>query len=135
MNRSKYIDDHRKNNYDRLEILLPKGQKKVLSSVCSSLNISVNEYIRTLIASDIQDDKSVILSKPDISDDVNTALLDKWQIQKKYRHMIEFASYSKEDGYFVKLKNGYINDLTNTKVIHVYKLDKLRLAINKSHEV
>jgi hypothetical protein len=132
MNRSKYIDVHRKNNYDRLEILLPKGQKEVLSSVCSSLNIS---YIRTLIASDIQDDKSVILSKPDISNEVNTALLDKWQIPKKYRHMIEFASYSKEDGYFVKLKNGYINDLTNTKVIHVYKLDKLRLAINKSHEV
>jgi|SRR3712207_1317471 len=135
MNRSKYIDNHRKNNYDRLEVLLPKGQKEVLTSVCIGLGISVNEYVRTLIANDLQGNKSALLTKSNISDTVDTSLLNKWQIPKKYRLMIESATYSKEDGYFIRLKDGYINSLTNTKIIHVYKLDELRLAINKSHKI
>ncbi|MDU1175657.1 MULTISPECIES: hypothetical protein [Clostridia] len=135
MNRSKYIDNHRKNNYDRLEVLLPKGQKEVLASVCIGLGISVNEYVRTLIANDLQGNKSALLTKSNISDTVDTSLLNKWQIPKKYRLMIESATYSKENGYFIRLKDGYINSLTNTKIIHVYKLDELRLAINKSHKI
>lgn len=135
MNRSKYINNHRKNNYDRLEVLLPKGQKEVLTSVCIGLGISVNEYVRTLIANDLQGNKSALLTKSNISDTVDTSLLNKWQIPKKYRLMIESATYSKEDGYFIRLKDGYINSLTNTKIIHVYKLDELRLAINKSHKI
>ena len=135
MNRSKYIDNHRKNNYDRLEVLLPKGQKEVLASVCIGLGISVNEYVRTLIANDLQGNKSALLTKSNISDTVDTSLLNKWQIPKKYRLMIESATYSKENGYFIRLKDGYINSLTNTKIIHVYRLDELRLAINKSHKI
>ena len=135
MNRSKYIDNHRKNNYDRLEVLLPKGQKEVLASVCIGLGISVNEYVRTLIANDLQGNKSALLTKSNISDTVDPSLLTKWQIPKKYRLMIESATYSKENGYFIRLKDGYINSLTNTKIIHVYKLDELRLAINKSHKI
>ncbi|MDU0963577.1 MAG: hypothetical protein E7A67_01020 [Peptostreptococcus anaerobius] len=135
MNRSKYIDNHRKNNYDRLEVLLPKGQKEVLASVCIGLGISVNEYVRTLIANDLQGNKSALLTKSNISDTVDPSLLNKWQIPKKYRLMIESATYSKENGYFIRLKDGYINSLTNTKIIHVYKLDELRLAINKSHKI
>ena len=135
MNRSKYIDNHRKNNYDRLEVLLPKGQKEVLASVCIGLGISVNEYVRTLIANDLQGNKSALLTKSNISDTVDPSLLNKWQIPKKYRLMIESATYSKENGYFIRLKDGYINSLTNTKIIHVYRLDELRLAINKSHKI
>lgn len=135
MNRSKYIDNHRKNNYDRLEVLLPKGQKEVLASVCIGLGMSVNEYVRTLIANDLQGNKSALLTKSNISDTVDPSLLNKWQIPKKYRLMIESATYSKENGYFIRLKDGYINSLTNTKIIHVYKLDELRLAINKSHKI
>ncbi len=135
MNRSKYIDNHRKNNYDRLEVLLPKGQKEILTSVCIGFGISVNEYVRTLIANDLQGNKSALMTKSNTSDAVDTSLLDKWQIPKKYRLMIECATYSREDGYFIRLKDEYINSLTNTKIIHVYKLDELRLAINKSHKI
>lgn len=135
MNRSKYVDKHRKNNYDRLEILLPKGQKEILTFICRNLDISVNEYIRTLITNDLDDNKSILFSKSDMDNELDTALLDKWQIPKKYRHMIEYAVYSKEDGYFLRLKDGYINDISNTKIIHVYRLDKLRMAINKSHKI
>lgn len=49
--------------------------------------------------------------------------------------MIEVASYSKDDGYFVRLKDGYINDTTGTRIIHVNKLSEMRLTINKSHKV
>lgn len=135
MNRTKYLNKYRNNKYDRLEILLPQGQKKTLSDLCSSLNISINEYIRTLIASDISGNQSVIFTKQDTSCNVDLSLLEKWQIPKKYRPMIEDASYSKETGYFIKLKDGYINDASNTRVIHVNKLDELRLTINKSHKI
>lgn len=42
MSRTKYLNKYRNNKYDRLEILLPQGQKKTLSDLCSSLNISIN---------------------------------------------------------------------------------------------
>ncbi|WP_154538017.1 hypothetical protein [Peptostreptococcus porci] len=49
--------------------------------------------------------------------------------------MIKAAKYSKENGYIIELKDGYINNITNTKIIHVRKLDELRLAINKSKKI
>jgi len=46
--------------YDRIEITVPKGQKKVLQSYCKDHNTSVNklirDYINTLIGGTIHSD-------------------------------------------------------------------------------
>lgn len=134
MSRGKYINKFIKGKYDRIEILLPKGQKNILISLCSNLDISISEYIRTLIANDLSGNRSTLLSNDSV-EMVDISLLNKWQIPKKYRIMIKAAKYSKENGYIIELKDGYINNITNTKIIHVRKLDELRLAINKSKKI
>ena len=37
-------------------------------------------------------------------------MLEKWQVPKKYYDMIEDMFYSKEEGYFIYLKDGFTND-------------------------
>lgn len=135
MDRNKYINGYIKDKYDRLGLLLPKGLKSDLMALCADLNISTNEYIKSLIANDLQGGKSKLFPKHEIDDSVEVELLNKWQIPKKYRHMIEAASYSKDDGYFIRLKDGFVNDATATRIIHVYRLSDLRLTINKSHKI
>lgn len=132
MDRIKYKNEYCKKNYDRVEVLLAKGQKSKLESHCNNLNISISEYIRTLITNDISVNSPIF--RDNIKGNEIHELLNKWQVPKKYRHMIETASYSKEDGYFVKLKDGYINSITNTKIIKVKTTTELRLTINKSHK-
>ena len=60
--------------------------------------------------------------------------MDKWQIPIKYRDMIQDFHHSKEDGYFIRLKKGYINDVTGSRIIQVEKMQQVRLTINKSHK-
>ncbi len=131
MDRIKYKNEHCKKNYDRVEILLAKGQKDKLNNHCKNLNISISEYIRTLIENDMNGNSSLFSS--DANNSISS-LLDKWQIPKKYRHMIQDANYSKKDGYFVKLKDGYINSISNTRIIRVKTTTELRLTINKSYK-
>lgn len=133
MGRNQYINSYIKDKYDRLGLLLPKGLKNDLMALCGDLNISANEYIKSLIVNDLQGGESVLFSNNDHGT-LDKELLDKWQIPNKYRPMIEVASYSKDDGYFVRLKDGYINDTTGTRIIHVNKLSEMRLTINKSHK-
>lgn len=134
MNRTKYKNEFKK-KYDRVEVLLAKGQKNKLEDHCKTLGILISEYIRTLIANDIVSN-SVLFSKPvNINASGLDGLLTKWQVAKKYRHMIEDASYSKKDGYFIKLKAGYINTVTNTRIIKVKTTREMRLTVNKSREV
>lgn len=133
MDRNQYINSYIKDKYDRLGLLLPKSLKNDLMALCGDLNISANEYIKSLIVNDLQGGKSVLFSNNEHGT-VDKKLLGKWQIPNKYRLMIEVASYSKNDGYFVRLKDGYINDTTGTRIIHVNKLSEMRLTINKSHK-
>ena len=134
MDRNQYINSYIKDKYDRLGLLLPKGLKNDLMTLCGDLNISANEYIKSLIVNDLQGGESVLFSN-NCHGTLDKELLDKWQIPNKYRPMIEVANYSKDDGYFVRLKDGYINDTTGTRIIHVNKLSEMRLTINKSHKV
>ncbi|WAW14776.1 hypothetical protein [Peptostreptococcus equinus] len=132
MNRTKYKNEYIKNKYDRLEVVLPKGKKSEIKNMCKNLNISINEYINMLISNDMQSGNSQI----NISDsNVDIELLRKWQIPKKYQGMIEYASYSKESGYFIRLKDGYINDTSGTRIINVKGTNEMRLTINKSHSI
>ena len=61
-------------------------------------------------------------------------MMDKWQIPEKYRDMIQDFYYSKEDGYFIRLKKGYINDVTGSRIIQVEKMKDVRMTINKSRK-
>ena len=134
MNRTEYKNQHIKEHYDRVNLVIPKGQKEALKSFCQKLNISVNEYIKLLIIDDTSSGKSKLLSKLNGFNEEQHKLLDKWQIPSKYRDMIQDFYYSKEDGYFVRLKEGYINDVTKSKIIHVDKMKEVRAIINKSRK-
>lgn len=46
---NKYIS----NNYDRFNLLLPRGQKDVIKAHAENLGLSLNAYINKLIAEDM----------------------------------------------------------------------------------
>lgn len=134
MRRTEYKNKHIKEHYDRVNLVIPKGQKEALKSFCQELNISVNEYIKLLIIDDTRSGGSKLLAKLNGFTEEQQKLLDKWQVPAKYRDMIQDFYYSKEDGYFIRLKEGYINDVTKSKIIHVDKMKEARAIINKSRK-
>lgn len=48
--------------------------------------------------------------------------------------MIEGMSYTKEKGYFIYLKEGFINDVTGSRSIHCEKTSEVRRVIGKTHK-
>ena len=125
-NRGKYINDYMKTKYDRQEVLLPSGYKDRLKEVSSSMGISVNDYICRLIKADIDQDH-----KPE---DMVSMLL-KWEVKEKYHSMIESASYTKSQGYFIRLKKGFINDESGTEEILSKNVKELRHMMQFTHPV
>ena len=135
MNRTDYKNQHIKDNYDRINLVLPKGQKTLLKGFCEKMGISLNEYIKLLIQADLRLGTSKIMSMMSGFTDEQRQMMDKWQIPEKYRDMIQDFHYSKEDGYFIRLKKGYINDATGSRIIQVDKMKDVRMTINKSRKV
>lgn len=134
MNRTEYKNQHGKEHYDRLNLVLPKGQKELLKSFCEKMNLSVNEYIKLLIKEDTRSGESKLMSMMTGFTEEQRQMMDKWQVPEKYRDMIQDFHYSKEDGYFIRLKKGYINDVTGSRIIHVERMKDVRLIINKSRK-
>ena len=134
MNRTQYKNQHNKDHYDRINLVLPKGQKSILKDFCSQMDISLNEYIKLLIQADTKSGTSKLMSMMSGFSEEDQRTLDKWQIPEKYRSMIQDFHCSKEDGYFIRLKKGYINDVTGSRIIHVEKMKDVRLTINKSRK-
>ena len=134
MNRTDYKNKHIKENYDRISLVLPKGKKSLLKSFCEKMDISLNEYIKLLIQADLRSGTSKMLSMMQGFTDEQRQMMDKWQIPEKYRDMIQDFHYSKEEGYFIRLKKGYINDVTGTRIIQTEKMKELRMTINKSRK-
>ncbi|MGN0332946.1 MAG: hypothetical protein ACI4D9_07995 [Lachnospiraceae bacterium] len=134
MNRTNYKNHHRDSKYDRLELVLPKGQKELLKELCSQIEMSVTEYIRLLIQEDIRSGSSKLKEKMSGFSEEDQRTLDKWQIAEKYRCMIKDFHCSKTDGYFIRLKKGYINDITGSRIIHVDKMQDVRKTITKTHK-
>jgi hypothetical protein len=134
LNRTSYKNQFSKDNYDRINLVLPKGQKSILKDFCDKMDISLNEYIKLLIREDLKSGTSKILSMMSGFTEEQRQMMDKWQIPEKYRDMIQDFHYSKEEGYFIRLKKGYINDVTGSRIIHVEKLKDVRLTINKSRK-
>ncbi len=135
MNRTKYKNQHQKEKYDRIPLNVPKGEKVMLQGVAAKMNVSLNEYLNMLIRDDLSTGESKLSQKKKGFSAAQQAMLDKWQVGRKYHEMIEDMSYSKENGYFIYLKKGYINDITKSRSIHCNKTSELRSIINKSHKI
>lgn len=134
MNRTEYKNQHNKDHYDRINLVLQKGQKAILKDFCKQMDISLNEYIKLLIQADTRSGTSKLLTMMSGFSEEDRKTFDKWQIPEKYRDMIQDFHYSKEDGYFIRLKKGFINDVTGSRIIQVDKLKDVRLTINKSRK-
>lgn len=134
MNRTDYKNKHIKENYDRISLVLPKGQKSLLKGFCEKMDISLNEYLKSLIVADLRSGTSKMMSMMQGFTEEQRQMMDKWQIPEKYRNMIQDFHYSKEDGYFIRLKKGYINDVTGSRIIQTEKMKELRMTINKSRK-
>lgn len=133
MDRLKYKNKHKKKNYDRIELLIPKGEKTKLKKLAAKFNTSLSDYIYKLICNDLSKNKSVLKENSFNENDV--LLLEKMQVPKKYYEMIEQFSFDKDNGYYILLKQGYINDVTNSRTIYCTKTKEVRTTINKSHKV
>ena len=48
-NNNAYINDYKKQHYDRISILLPKGKKKDLQEYAKANNLTVNQLIIQLL--------------------------------------------------------------------------------------
>ena len=134
LNRTDYKNQHIKDNYDRINLVLPKGQKSILKDFCERMDISLNEYIKLLIKADTKSGASKLMSMMSGFTYEQRQMMDKWQIPEKYRDMIQDFYYSKEDGYFIRLKKGYTNDATGSRIILVEKMKDVRMTINKSRK-
>lgn len=123
MNRTEYKNEYYKEHYDRINLALPKG-----------LGMSINEYLYALVRDDLATDESKFGKKRQGFNTEQQRMLEKWQVPKKYYDMIEDISYSKEAGYFIYLKKGYVNDVTGCRSIHCEKTSEVRSLIVKSHK-
>ncbi len=135
MNRTAYKNQHVRDNYDRITLNVPKGDKVTLQDVAAKMNVSLNEYLNMLIRDDLSTGESKLALKKKGFSEEQKKMLDKWQVGRKYHEMIEDMSYSKEDGYFIYLKKGYTNDITKSRSIHCNKTSELRSIVNKSHKI
>lgn len=133
--RTEYANEKIKELYDRINLTVPKGKKEEIKQALSGSGKSVNEYIYMLICTDIDSTGSRILKMQHGLTADQQAQLDKWQVPRKYHEMIESMSYDKKEGYYIYLKEGYINDVTGSRTIRAEKAQTLRMTVNKSHKI
>lgn len=137
MSRTVYKNQFIKEHYDRINLILPKGQKERIKEACYCNGVSVNDYLFRLISIDLSGD-SRVLKHQNILSGEQISLLDKWQVAQKYREMIESMDVEEVNGmnkhYTIILKQGYINDVTGNRVIHCDKTADLRRLIVKTHK-
>lgn len=134
-NRTKYKNELNKKKYDRINFMAPKGTKDLAKKAAAEVGASVNEYIYMLIKNDTAAGTSRLAEKKKEFTQEQYSLLEKWQVSKKYYEMIESLSYSKEEGYFIMLKKGYINEVSGSRVIQATKTAEVRNIINKSRKI
>lgn len=126
---------YKKEHYDRMTLLLPKGMKDKIKDAAESMGASVSEYITLLISEDISTGTSKLAEKKKGFTPEQEVLLQKLQVPKKYYEMIEDLSFDKDEGYFIHLKKGFINDITGNRNIICLTTKEVRTIIVKSHPV
>lgn len=94
----------------------------------------MSEYIFTLICNDLDGTSTSIKEQKQGFSDEDMALLNKWQVSKRYYEMIENVSLIKGD-YYIQLKAGYINDITGSREIHTKTAHDMRVTVTKSHKL
>ena len=52
-NQTKYINEFMKEKYDRIGLMVPKGQKEIIKAYAKSKNMSLNEFINSLIRAEL----------------------------------------------------------------------------------
>lgn len=139
MNRTEYKNRHRKENYDSILFVFPKGEKDRIKQAAKELGMSVNEYLYALVCDDLASSKSRLGVKLNLEiTEEQQELLDKWQIAQKYRDMIKSMHVDTINGmnkhYTIELKRGYVNDVTGSRIIQCDKTAELRRIIVKSHK-
>lgn len=88
-NKSIYKNNFRTENYDRIELAVPKGMKEIIKSIAKEKKLSVNAYIQDLIRKDQE------------------GMFDTMQIADKNREMISGIQGNMHDGYDIIFKDGY----------------------------
>lgn len=134
MNRIEKKNAQAKENYDKFNLLLPKGEKERITAAAASMNMSVSKYIQILISNDLATGSSKLAEKSVEFTEDQFELLEKWQIPRKYYEMIERMSYDKKEGYMIALKDGYVNEETGSRIITAQKTAEIRKYIVKSHK-
>lgn len=134
MDRIKYKNKHSKEHYDRINLIIPKGQKDNIRRVADEMDMSISEYVYTLIAKDLATGHSQMQVHKGLTAE-QIEQLDKWQVAAKYRQMIESFSGNMKEGYIIRLKKGYINDVSGTNTIVVATTKEIRRTIIKSHPI
>lgn len=138
MNRTEYKNKHRKEHYDTILFVFPKGGKDQIKAAAGKLNMSVNEYLYSLVCADLASGESRLGQKMQEFTEEHQRLLDKWQVAQKYRDMIESMHVEEINGmnkhYTIILKEGYINDVSGGRTIHCDKTAELRKIIMHSHK-
>lgn len=134
MNRTEYKNQFYKEHYDRINLALPKGEKERIKNTASVLGMSINAYLYALICDDLVSGESKLGKKKQGFGEEQNCMLEKWKIPKKYYNMIEDMSYSKAEGYFIYLKEGFINDVTGSRNIYCEKISEVRKIIVKTHK-
>lgn len=132
-NRNEYKNEYAKKHYDRINLQFPKGEKEKIKRMADTLGISVNEYIYKLISEDIALNQSKLVSGK--FSDEQKSILQKLQVPKKYFEMIEQYVFDKDNGYYIQLKKGYINDVTKSRNIICHTTAEARSVIPKSHKI
>jgi hypothetical protein len=134
VNRNEYTNLYKKEHYDRINVLFPKGMKDKIKEVATLMDASVSEYIMMLIDEDLANGSSNLAMKKKGFTKEQEVLLQKLQVPKKYYEMIEDVSFGKE-GYFIHLKKGHTNDITGSRNIICQTTKEVRTVIVKSHKV
>ena len=134
MNRTAYKNQHSREHYDRIYLTIPKGEKDRIKATAAALGMSVNEYLYALVCDDLAAGESRLGKKKQGFNEEQKKMLEKWQVPRKYYDMIEDLSYTKDEGYFIYLKAGYINDVTGSRNIHCEKTAEVRRIIGKTHK-
>lgn len=63
MTRTSYKNQHIKEHYDRINFVIPKGEKDRIKKICSEIGASVNEYLYMLVCNDLADGTSRMAEK------------------------------------------------------------------------
>lgn len=135
MSRTEYSNTYKKEHYDRINVLLPKGMKDKIKEASESMDASISEYLMLLVSEDLSTGKSKLAEKKKGFTPEQEVLLQKLQVPKKYYDMIEDLSFDKDEGYFIHLKKGFVNDVTGNRNIICQTTKEVRTIIVKSHQV